>query len=105
MLTQNAFTEHKADFTIYRKTPTLDIYNNETNTFLPGGTVNCMWTPIVDEASIQEYGEKVNSMMQAVIYDDTAISPHDQVEISEERYEVVSIKRYPSYRLLQVRLV
>ena len=105
MLTQDVFTEHKADYIIYRKTPVLDEYGNETNVFSPGGTVNCMWLPITDEASIAEYGEKIRSMLQAVIYDDTAIDSHDQVEIRNDRYEVVSIKHYPSYRLVQVSLI
>jgi len=102
MLTQDAFTEHKADYTIYRKTPVQDIYGNETNTYTAGGTINVMWTPIIDEASITLYGERINTMMQAIVYDSTEIQAHDQVVIDNERYEIISIKKYPSYRLIQV---
>ena len=103
MLTQDVFEEHKKDYTIYKKAPVLDQYHNETNAFAPGGTIHCMWTPIIDDASIAEYGETVNSMMQAVLYDNTAIDPHDQVVIDGDTYEFVSIKKYPSYRLAQVK--
>lgn len=103
MLTQDVFTEHKSDYTVLKKTAVMDRYRNETNVFSPGGTINCMFTPISDEATIQTYGEKVNDMLQAIIYDDTAIEAHDQVEIAGTKYEFVSIKQYPSYRLVQVK--
>ena len=105
MLTQDAFEGHKQDYTILRKTPVLDEYHNETNQFIPGGTVHCMWVPVSDEATITAYGEKVNSMLQAVIYDETEIDAHDQIEIKGNQYEVISIKEYPSYRLLLVNML
>lgn len=105
MLTQNAFTEHKKDYTVMKKTPVLDKYRNETNIFTEGGTINVMFTPIADEASIQTYGEKINDMMQAIVYDDTDISAHDQITIAGVKYEFVSIKQYPSYRLVQVKKI
>ena len=105
MLTQDAFEEHKSDFTVRRKTTQLDRYNNETNIFSDGGTIHVMWTPVSDEASIQTYGEKVSTMFQAAVYDSTDISEHDQVIIDTKKYEFVSIKKYPSYRLVQVQKV
>lgn len=105
MLTQDIFKEHKADYTVMRKIPTYDRYGSETNTFEEGGTINVMWTPITDEASIQTFGEQVNDMKQAVVYDSTEIDEHDQVLIAEKKYEFVSIKEYPSYRLVQVKRV
>ena len=105
MLTRDAFQEHKKDYTIFRKTAGTDRYGNEQNSFAPGGSVKVMWTPIADEASIQTYGERVNTMMQAAIYEDTEISEHDQVEINGARCEIVSIRQYPSYRLAQVQKI
>lgn len=105
MLTQDAFTQHKATYTILQKNPVIDRYGNETNAFSPGGTIDCMFTPVTDEASIQAYGEAVKDMMQAVVYGNTEISQHDQTEIDGANYEFVSIKNYPSYRLVLVRLV
>ena len=103
MLTQDIFKQHKSDYTVYRKTPTMDMYFNETNTFTAGGTINVIWTPISDEADIAIYGEQVNTMLQAIVYDETEIDAHDQFHIDNEVYEVVSIKKYPSYRLIQVK--
>ena len=104
-MTQDIFKEHKADYTIKRKTSVLDHYNNETNVFTDGGTINVMWTPVVDEASIQTYGERINEMLQAVVYDETEIDEHDQVEIDNKKYEFISIRKFPSYRLVQVRKI
>lgn len=105
MLTRDAFTEHKKTYTILKKAAVLDHYYNETNEFLPGGTVYTMLTPITDEASIAEYGESIRDMLQGVIYDDTEIDTHDQIEVNGNKYEFISIKRFPSYRLVQIRLV
>lgn len=106
MLTQNAFAEHKQDYTVMKKVSVLDeIYHSETNTFIEGGTINVMFTPVADEASIQTYGEQVNNMMQAIVYDETDIDAHDQITIDGNTYEFVSIKKYPSFRLVQVRLI
>lgn len=105
MLTQDAFTDHKADYTVYRKTATTDEIGNEINTFSAGGKINVMFTPVSDEASIQLYGEQITTMYQAIVYDDTAMDEHDQVEISGKRYEIVSIQRYPLFRLIRVKKV
>lgn len=105
MLTQNIFKEHKSDYTIYRQETGLDHYGNAKNTFSAGGTVNCMWLPVSDEASIQTYGQSVVSMRQAVIYDETEIDEHDQVHIDGGKYEIISIKNYPSYRLLVAKFI
>lgn len=105
MLTQDAFLEHKAEYTVYRKTAILDQYHNETNTYTAGGTITTMFTPITDEASIEMYGQEVKRMLQAAIYDETVFEELDQVEINQNRYEIVSISTYPSYRLIKVRLI
>ena len=105
MLTQDAFEEHKQDYTIRRKVSQLDRYNNETNTFIDGGTIHVMWVPVSDEATIQTFGESSLSMNSAVVYEDTEISEHDQVQIGEDLYEFVSIKKYPSYKQVVVRKI
>lgn len=105
MLTQDAFTEHKQEYTIQHGVPVLDIYNNETLQYQDAGTITAMFTPITDEASIELYGEAVVSMFQAVIYDETAISSHDRVDFDGDTYEIVTIKKYPSYRLIHIRKV
>lgn len=103
MLTQDAFTEHKADYTVYRKISGTDDIGSEQNTFVAGGSIHVMFTPITDEATIQTYGEQINTMFQAVVYDETEMDEHDQVEISSRRYEIITIQTYPSYRLIRVR--
>ena len=103
MMTRDVFSEHKQDYTIKRKTSVLDKYNNESFTYTTGGTINCMFTPVSDEASIQEYGEHISEYLQAAVYDETEIDEHDRIEIEEQEYEFVSIKKFPSYRLVQVR--
>jgi hypothetical protein len=105
MLTQDAFSEHKSEYTVYRKTPTLDHYGNETNIFSAGGTITTMFTPITDEATIQTYGEKVRTMVQGIVYDNTEMEEHDQIELNQKRYEIISIKQFPSYRLIQVQKI
>jgi phage-related protein len=105
MLTRDAFPEHKHNYVVYRKTPGTDAIGAETNTFTPGGVIHVMFTPITDEATIQTYGEQVVTMYQAAVYDDTAMTEHDQVEINGKRYEIISIQNYPSFRLIRVRKV
>lgn len=105
MLTQDAFSEHKAEYTVYRKTAVLDQYHNETNTYTAGGTITTMFTPITDEASIEMYGQDIRRMLQAVVYDETVFEELDQIEINQSRYEIVSISAFPSYRLIKVRLI
>ena len=105
MLTQDIFEEHKSDYTVYRKTTVLDHYRNETNVFNAGGSIHCMFTPVSDVASIQAYGEEIATMKQAVIYDTTEMDEHDQIYIDGDKYEIVSIQKYPSYRLIQVRKI
>ena len=92
---------------IVERSYSMDGYIKQTDyaTTTTGGSVKVMWTPIADEASIQTYGERVNTMMQAAIYEDTEISEHDQVEINGARFEIVSIRQYPSYRLAQVQKI
>lgn len=105
MLTRDAFTEHKQEYTVFRKHTHLDHYRNEANTFDAGGTIYTMFTPVSDEASIQTFGEKVSTMKQAVIYDDTEMEAHDQIEIDGETFEIITIQKYPSYRLIRVNKI
>ena len=105
MLTQDAFSEHKAEYTVYRKTAVLDQYHNETNTYTAGGTITTMFTPITDEATIEMYGQDIRRMLQAVVYDETVFEELDQIEINQTRYEIISIRSYPSYRLIQVKKI
>ena len=105
MLTENAFLEHKKDYTIRTKTTVLDRYRNETNVYSDGGTIHVMWLPVTEEASIKTFGEYIKDMQEAVVYDDTPIQEHDHVVIGDRTYEFVSIKKYPSYRLVQVRKI
>ena len=37
--------------------------------------------------------------------DETVFEELDQVEINQTRYEIISIRSYPSYRLIQVKKI
>lgn len=103
-LTQNKFENFKQDYQVFKQAAEEDKYGNEVNTYSPSGTVHCMWTPITDEASIKIYGQDVQSMLQAILYDGD-ISQFDQVEINGQRYEVVSVMTYQTHRVIKVKKV
>lgn len=69
-LTQNKFTGFKQDYLLKKKRSTTGRYGNKSYEYVPVGTIHVMWTPITDDASIAEYGEKVDTMLQAVFYDE-----------------------------------
>jgi len=106
-LTEDKFEDLKADYVVYGPITTTDAYGNETAVYsFPKAVLHTMWRPVSDEASVALYGADVKTMREAVIYDTAAdIDVLDQVEISGERYEVVSIKYYNTHRLLKVRRV
>ena len=88
--------------TIYPYGVVTDRYGNESysyddnNTF----TINVMWLPIASQVEIAEYGERINEMLQAVLYTDETINEQDRVLISDTFYTIISIKKFPSHRLL-----
>ena len=134
-LTQNKFTEFKSEYIVKRKTSTTGKYGQKGFAYAPAGTVHTMWTPVTDEASIAAYGEKVSSMLQAVIYeedfhslDDRFATENSELFVTEDfadsladidtpviaehdqieidgMYEVVSVMRYNTHLLVKVQKV
>lgn len=88
--------------TIYPYGIVSDRYGNESysydenNTF----TINVMWLPVTSQVEIAEYGERINEMLQAVLYTDETIKEQDRVLIGDTFYTLISIKKFPSHRLL-----
>ena len=104
MLTQDEFTDYKADYSVYAKTSSEDSYGNAQFTYseTATATIHVMWNPVTDEAAIAEYGERVRKMKQCVLYGDAAISEHDRVVIGDVPYTIVSIMPYNTHRLVRV---
>ena len=106
-LTEDKFSDLKADFPVYGPITTTDEYGNDTAVYsFPKAVIHTMWRPVSDEASVALYGEDVKTMREGVVYDKAAdLNVLDQVEIGGDRYEIVSIKYYNTHRLVRVRRV
>ncbi|MDE5781488.1 MAG: hypothetical protein K2I03_08430 [Lachnospiraceae bacterium] len=87
---------------VYKKQINEDRYGNETYDYPkePSFQIKVMWLPVSSEVAVAEYGERVNEMMQACLFDDSEIIENDRVLIKGSFYNIISIKQYPSYRLL-----
>lgn len=104
MLTQDKFTQFKSDYTILKPTTTTDRYGNKQNVYnTPRCVVHTFWHPLKDEADIAEYGEEISNMLSAVIYETDDIKNLDEVSIDGDMYEIVSIPKYATHRVLKVR--
>lgn len=88
--------------TVYPYIIVSDRYGNESYTYDENKsfTINVMWLPITSQVEIAEYGERINEMLQAVIYTDETIKEQDRVSIGDTFYTIISIKKFPSHRLL-----
>lgn len=93
--------QKKQDSRIYYSSIVEDQYGGEKYVYSPSDeVVHVLWTPLSSEVEIAEYGERVNEMLQAVLYDNVTIKENDRVEVNGNMYNVVSLKPYPSYRLV-----
>lgn len=104
-LTRNAFKDLKKDYSVYGTHTEQDKYNNEYTVVddVAKCTVNTMWHPITDEASIAEYGSSVKRMYYCILYGDDDIEYNDIVLIADVQYEVVGIKQFNTYTRIDVR--
>ncbi len=86
---------------------TTDRYGNETYSYtnVASYEINLMWLPISSEVDVEQYGTRVNEMLQACLFTDEPVKENDRVEIEGIMYNIVSIKPYPNYRLLIVERV
>lgn len=103
-LTENKFSVFKKDYPVYGRVVEKDKYLNEQSKYSsePKCTIHVMWHPITDEASVVAYGEKIQNMLQAVYYGSEDVQRLDHITIAGSTYEIVSIKEFNTYRLLQV---
>lgn len=87
---------------VYEKQIKEDRYGKETYVYPkePTFQIKVMWVPVSSEVAVAEYGERVNEMMQACLFDNSKIVENDRVMIKGSLYNIISIKSYPSYRLL-----
>ena len=106
MLTKDKLTEFKDDYEVYGYTETEDKYGGTARTLsvTPKETIHVMWNPVNDEAAIAEYGERVNRMLEAVLYEGE-VSELDVVKIGGVKYEIRSILPYNTHRLLRVEKI
>lgn len=98
----------KADYEVYPYNTEEDRYGNEHHVYGESASysIHVLFTPISSEVEIAEYGERVNEMLQACLFDDDiSIRENDRVKIGKAFYKVVAVKPYPSYRLMQVERV
>ena len=103
-LTRDYFKDLKADYPVYGTHTEQDKYNNEKVVVdgEPKGTINVMWQPLTDEASIAEYGKSINRMYYCILYDDVYIDYNDVVYIHGDAHEVVGIKYFNTYTRIDV---
>lgn len=104
-LTKNHFKEYKKDYDFFGTHTEYDKYNNEKTVVdsVKRCTVNTMFQPLQDEASIAEYGEAIKTMYTCILYGDAPISHGDIVHIRGNAYEVVSIKFFNTYIRVDVK--
>ena len=104
-LTRDVFKDLKADFPVYGTHTEMDKYNNETTVIdtEPKCTINVMWQPITDQASIVEYGRNVNRMYYTIVYDDPNVDYNDVVYIRGDAHEIVGIKYFNTYTRIEVK--
>lgn len=99
------FDQYKADYAVYGTTEVLDQYRNKSRVKddSPRGTIHVMWQPATDSVSLAEYGEDINRVYFALVYDDTAIEYGDVINVYGEDCEVIAVKEYNTYRRVDVR--
>lgn len=105
ILTQNAFKDIKKDYDVFGVVTKLDQYNNEYVEMAqePKCTINTMFHPLTDEASVAEYGQQIKRMYYAIVYGDPDIDYKDVVMLHGEPHEVVGIKYFNTYTRIDVK--
>lgn len=101
-LTEERYPAFKTDYTIMTKATVKDEYGSEHTVTTPGDTIHVMWTPVTDESVIETYGERVINMLQCVLYSTASVKHGDQVNVYDETYQVVQIKRYQTHRVIVI---
>lgn len=101
-LTEYKYAPYKADYVIQTKATQKDAYGAEYTTTTPGDTIHVMWTPVSDVSVIEAYGERVINMLQCVLYGTENVKHGDQVDVYNETYQVVQIKRYQTHRVIVI---
>lgn len=103
-LTQDKFTAFKTTFAIWKKVVKTDDYGAQTTDHTKAGEFVAMFTPVSDEASIEEYGEAVKDLLKAVVYNDPCgISAFDQIIIHGDWYEVIKVETWNTHKLITVK--
>lgn len=103
-LTQDRFAAFKTTFAIWKKVVRTDEYGAQTTDHTKAGEFVSMFTPVRDEASIEECGEDVKNLLKAVVYSDLCdISAFDQIIIHGDWYEVVKVENWNTHKLITVK--
>jgi hypothetical protein len=102
---QARFNQYKDDYAVYGTHEVLDQYRNKSRVkdTTPRGTIHVMWQPATDSVSLAEYGEDINRVYFALVYDETVIEYGDVINVHGEDCEVVAVKEYNTYRRVDVR--
>ena len=106
MLTQNEFQNYKKDYSVYGKQTVTDEYGNERYIYDEvTASIHVMWHPVTDAAAIAEYGERVRSMKQCVLYEQAQVEPFDRIIIDSVPYTVIEVMPYNTHRFIRVEKV
>lgn len=107
MLTKDKFLQFKKDYSVFGMHTVLDDYNNEQLVMDTDAkeVIHVMITPVEDAAAIETYGADAEKMVQCVLYGDADISEHDRIQYNDEWYEITSIMRWNTHRVVRFRKV
>ena len=102
-----ALINHKKDYSVFGMHTVLDDYNNEQLVMDTDAkeVIHVMITPVEDAAAIEAYGADAEKMVQCVLYGDADISEHDRIQYNDEWYEITSIMRWNTHRVVRFRKV
>ena len=108
MLTSDKFEGFKADYDVYQKTTVTDRYGNIKDAVVigePKCKIHVMWHPVTDEATIAQYGERVQRKLEAVLYGDADIAEFDILKVGSDDYEVRSVMHRNTHRMITVERI
>lgn len=102
-LTRNDFLEFKREYSVFSTVLETDSYLNEHRVKSAEKTkINTMFHPLTSSADIEEYGERVHSMLYCILYDVTDIDYYDIITVDNIDYEIVSIKKYNTHTRIDI---
>lgn len=121
MLTRSAPLGWRQGFTLHRRRQTTDCYGDPVDVYdmeHPDFTAESesadgiCWQSVRTWQSagtlrsggqLEEYGERINDILEGVLYSDLKVNVFDRLVIGGVTYELRGIQSWPSYRKLQLQ--